>query len=190
MIIKKLLAILGVIILFFTKPAFANPACGVCTVAVGAALGISRKLGVDDTVVGVWLGALLMLIAFWTMTFCVRRGWKFRWMGALFIVISFSLIIPIYTMDYISYGARTILHVDSFLVSVLLGGAIFFFSEVAYMVMKEGNGGHAHFPFEKVVIPVVSLIIASVAFYFGADYIITNADVDMPLVLPSADDLM
>ena len=27
----------------FTIPAFANPACAVCTVAVGAALGISRE---------------------------------------------------------------------------------------------------------------------------------------------------
>ena len=36
--------------------AFANPACAVCTVAVGASLEIARRMGVDDGVVGVWMG--------------------------------------------------------------------------------------------------------------------------------------
>ena len=42
--------------------AFANPACAVCTVAVGASLEIARRMGVDDGVVGVWSGAFLLLL--------------------------------------------------------------------------------------------------------------------------------
>ena len=42
--------------------AFANPACAVCTVAVGATLEIARRFGVSDTVIGVWCGAFLMLM--------------------------------------------------------------------------------------------------------------------------------
>ena len=45
-------------ILALTAPAWANPACAVCTVAVGASLEIARRLGVDDSVVGVWAGAM------------------------------------------------------------------------------------------------------------------------------------
>ena len=48
-------------------PAYANPACAVCTVAVGASLEIARQLGVDDSVVGVWAGAMLVMIGFWTI---------------------------------------------------------------------------------------------------------------------------
>lgn len=40
----------------FSGNAMANPACAVCTIAVGASLEIARKLGVDDSVVGVWAG--------------------------------------------------------------------------------------------------------------------------------------
>ena len=34
----------------------ANPACVVCTVAIGASLEVARKLGVSDAVVGFWTG--------------------------------------------------------------------------------------------------------------------------------------
>ena len=36
-----------------TGKAVANPACAVCTVAVGASLEVARRYGVDDSVVGV-----------------------------------------------------------------------------------------------------------------------------------------
>ena len=53
---------MGLILLFVLAvclPAYANPACAVCTVAVAASLEIARYFGVDDSVVGVWAGALL-----------------------------------------------------------------------------------------------------------------------------------
>ena len=43
--------------ILISTPVLANPACAVCTVAVGAALEIARRFGVDDSVVGVWAGA-------------------------------------------------------------------------------------------------------------------------------------
>lgn len=35
----------------------AQAVCPVCTVAVGTGVGLSRWLGVDDTITGLWLGA-------------------------------------------------------------------------------------------------------------------------------------
>ncbi len=32
--------------------------------------------------------------------------------------------------------------------------------------MKAKNGGHAHFPFEKVAVPVLALALLSVYFYY------------------------
>ena len=45
--------------LAYSGKALANPACAVCTIAIGASLEIARKLGVDDSVIGVWAGAFL-----------------------------------------------------------------------------------------------------------------------------------
>ena len=43
---------------------------------------------------------------------------------------------------------------DYFLFTGLLGAGILIFGVNFYAWMKAKNGGHAHFPFEKVVIPV------------------------------------
>ena len=42
-------SIVLILSLIFVKSAMANPACAVCTIAVGASLEIARKLGVDDS---------------------------------------------------------------------------------------------------------------------------------------------
>ena len=55
--------------LLFSKSVFANPACAVCTVAMGAFLGISRQLGVSDNATGVWVGALILMTYYFTIKF-------------------------------------------------------------------------------------------------------------------------
>ena len=57
-----LLSLVLLAVLISAKSALANPACAVCTVAIGASLEIARSLGVDDSVVGVWAGAFLVLL--------------------------------------------------------------------------------------------------------------------------------
>lgn len=54
--------------------AVANPACAVCTVAIGASLEIARRIGVPDSVVGLWAGALLTLLGYWTIKFFDKKG--------------------------------------------------------------------------------------------------------------------
>ena len=44
------------------------------------------------------------------------------------------------------------------------GAIIFILTSKLYQWMKSKNGGHAHFPFEKVVLPVVALVLVSLLF--------------------------
>ena len=53
------------------------------------------------------------------------------------------------------------LYMDYFLFTGLLGAAALVFGVNFYAWMKAKNGGHAHFPFEKVVLPIVALALAS-----------------------------
>ena len=59
-----------------------------------------------------------------------------------------------------------IFYLDGFLFSVLVGAFVMHYSSEFYQWMKAHNGGHAHFPFEKVVVPVVALCLASAYFYY------------------------
>ena len=55
-----------------------------------------------------------------------------------------------------------VLYLDPFLFCALAGALLFIYTEKLYFWMKARNGGHAHFPFEKVVMPLVVLFGVSV----------------------------
>ena len=79
-------------LLFVPSYAVANPACAVCTVAIGASLEIARRIGVPDSVVGLWAGALLTLLGYWTIKFFDKKGWNFWGRNALLIILSVAFI--------------------------------------------------------------------------------------------------
>lgn len=141
----------------------ANPACAVCTVAIGASLEIARRMGVPDSVVGLWAGALLTLLGYWTIKFFDKKGWFFWGRNALLIAISVAMIGFIYLgeVPYTPVWFCGILYIDPVLFGALLGMVLFILVEKLYDWMKKKNGGRAHFPFEKVVLPVVVLGLVS-----------------------------
>ena len=153
---------------FAAKSTLANPACAVCTIAVGASLEIARHLGVDDSVVGVWAGAFLVLLGFWTIKWFDKKNWHFAYRDTILIVLSVAMIGFMY-LGKLSYHAEVvgfIFYLDPFLFSVIIGALVLILSSNFYQWMKKKNGGHAHFPFEKVFVPVASLALTSAYFYY------------------------
>ncbi len=152
---------------FFVSKAAANPACAVCTVAVGASLELARHYGVDDTVVGVWAGGLLALLGYWLILWFDKKNWNFWGRDVLLMALSVGSIGFMYIKD-ISYMPRPILcfYMDPLLFSTILGAVTFIYVSKFYQWMKARNGGHAHFPFEKVVLPVAALALLSAYFNY------------------------
>ena len=159
---KKFILFLSASFLLPLK-AFANPACAVCTVAIGASVGIARKLGIEDSIVGLWAGALLTLLGYWTIIFFDKRNWHFFGRNFLLMLISVGMIGFIYISE-VSYQPRIIwqiFYLDPILFSSMLGMLIYIYSQKFYQWMKMKNDGHAHFPFEKVVLPLILLLLTS-----------------------------
>ena len=152
--------------LLMAEKALANPACAVCTIAVGASLEVARRLGVDDSVVGVWAGAFFVLLGFWTIKYFEKKGWNFKWRNPILLLICFSMVGFLY-MGELTYHSEVIgiFYLDPFLFSTIVGALLFIWSSDFYQWMKAKNGGHAHFPFEKVAVPVLVLFLASLYFY-------------------------
>ena len=107
--------------------AFANPACAVCTVAVGASLEIARRMGVDDGVVGVWSGAFLLLLGYWTLKWMDKKGWNFPGRDFTILAASVAMIGFIY-ISHLVYTPKPILflYIDPFLFAWRTGSALFF----------------------------------------------------------------
>lgn len=142
---------------------FANPACPVCTIAIGAGLGIARRLGVPDAVVGLWAGAILALLGYWTLKFMDKKNWHFWGRDTIVIVASVAMVGFIYLGEVTYYPTEICggLVMDPVLFGTVCGALIFVVTGKLYQWMKAKNGGHAHFPFEKVVLPLVALALAS-----------------------------
>lgn len=151
----------------FVGKAFANPACAVCTVAIAGSLTVAKKLGLDECVIGVWVGALLAMMGYWMMRFCEKRNWTFPLYRPILMLSSLSMAGFVYVKDLV-YTPNVIgfLYVDYFLFSTLCGALTLIFGLHFYQWMKAKNGGHAHFPFEKVVVPILLVFILSSVFYF------------------------
>ncbi len=164
----KKLGLFSLMGILFSSRAWANPACAVCTVAIGASLEIARKLGVPDAVVGLWAGALLTLLGYWLILFFDKKNWHFWGRDALLMATSVGMIGFIYIREviYTPVIIWNVFYLDPILFSTILGMVLFIYSQKFYQWMKARNGGHAHFPFEKVVLPVVWLLAFSVYFSY------------------------
>lgn len=146
--------------------------CPICTVAVGAGVGLSRWLGIDDIVSGLWIGGLIVSMITWTENWLEKKNIRFSGRILLNTIIYYSLvIIPFYYSGMIGHPSNKLfcfcgLNIDKLLFGIIVGSLAFWFGASWYYYLKEKNNGHAYFPFQKVVMPISPLIILSVIFYF------------------------
>ena len=152
---------------YFLLPLSAKAVCPVCTIAVAAGVGLSRYLGIDDTISGIWIGGLTVSMIFWTISWLDKKKIKFKGRKILttfvyYLFIYLGLKIP----NIIGHPLNRYLGIDKLILGIIIGSVGFLIGAKVYYHLKEKNGGHAYFPFQKVVMPISPLIILSVIFYF------------------------
>ncbi len=154
-----------VALLFSAGKAFAF--CPVCVVAVAGGVGLSRYLGVDDTIAGLWIGGLLVAISGWTLNFLSKKKVNFIGIKALVPVAYYVLVVgPLYRSEIIGHPLNKIWGIDKLILGIAIGSVFLLAGMWLYEILKKKNGGHAHFPFEKIVLAIAPLVILSAVFYF------------------------
>jgi uncharacterized membrane protein YhdT len=154
----------------FSKVALA--VCPVCTVAVAGGIELSRYLGVDDSVTGLWVGGLAVSLIFWTIDWFNRKNIRFKGRKILVVLGYYALVVlPLYFLNIIHlrlprYQTFCGCGIDKMTVGIVSGSIVFLIGVLVYEYLKKKNNGRAHFPFEKVVFPIAPLIILSIIFYF------------------------
>lgn len=162
-------------LLYLTIPSFtlfalpAKAICPVCVVAVGAGLGLSEYLGIDDTIAGVWIGGMLVSLVAWTINWFNKKKWSFGnkdIRDILTTIIYYAMVIwPLLSQGLIGNPFNKLYGIDKLALGITAGSIGFLGATLWYNNIKKNNGGHAQFPFQKVVWPVSALIILSLAFY-------------------------
>jgi hypothetical protein len=172
MIKKRFAYILPLLSIGLLGAKAAHAMCPVCTVAVVGGIELSRYLGVDDSVTGLWVGGLTVSLIFWTIDWLNQKNIRFKGRKIITTLVYYILVVmPLYLLKIIHlnlprYKTFCSCGIDKMTVGIVSGSIVFFIGALLYQYLKKKNNGHAHFPFEKVVFPIAPLIILSVVFYY------------------------
>ncbi len=153
---------------FLIAPA-AQAVCPVCVVAVGAGLGFSRYLGIDDSITGLWIGGLTVAMIMWSLNwlrpkFGKKKSWPvIKWATILGLLVLVAW--PLNSQGFIGHPLNKIWGVDKIILGTILGGIVFWVMSVLYLYLKKENNDRAYFPFQKVIMPFGALAFFSLIFY-------------------------
>jgi len=145
----------------------AKAVCPVCVVAVGAGLGFSRWLGVDDIISSMWIGALLFSLSIWTIIWLKKKGWSFEYSESVIPISYYILTLaPLWYFGIMGNPLNTIFGIDKIIFGATVGTLIFWGATRLHDYLKQKNNGKSFFSYQKVVLPVVILLIFSALLYF------------------------
>lgn len=162
---KKVFTLILFLVLFSVKSVLA--VCPACTVAVGAGIGLSRWLGIDDTITGLWVGGLTVSLIMWTINWFDKKKIVFKFRKIVTSAGYYLIIVaPLYWMGIMGHAYNKIWGIDKLLLGIIIGSIVFLNSSLLYQSLKNKNGDKAYFPFQKVAMPVGFLAVFSAIFYF------------------------
>ncbi len=143
--------------------------CPVCTIAIGAGLEGMRMLGVKDVITGIWAGGLTISLIGWTANYMRRHNVKGWFWYLLNVMVYVALLAGVYFVPranpIVKWWENCMWGMDQFLLGSLVGAITFILMEIWYMRIKRNNGGHALFPFQKVVMPFGGLVVMTLVFW-------------------------
>lgn len=150
----------------FVKPAFA--VCPVCTIAVGAGLGLSRWLGIDDTVSGIWVGGLILSSALWFANWLKAKKPSIKNPAASSTILFYLItLLPLWKTGIIGHPYNMIWGMDKLIVGIILGSLGFLGAVGLDSYLRKFHPERkALFAWQKVIIPLVILIVTSGIMYF------------------------
>jgi len=154
--------------LFFASSVFAI--CPVCVVGVTSGLGLARWLKIDDTITGLWIGGMAIVLIAWTIEWLAKKNIKFKGIEILTIIFYYILIIwPLRSIEVIGEQNHEIWGMDKLVLTIFLGSISFFGFEKWYRNMR-AKRGKSMFRYQKVIWPLIPLITLSIFFYFVTKY--------------------
>lgn len=166
--------------IYLVLPNTAHAVCPVCTVAVGAGLGLSRYFGIDDMVSGIWVGGLMISLTLWTVDWLSKKNWKFlKYLNkinknaALGLSFLFWILLtypPLSWAGIIGHPFNTVFGIDKLFFGSILGTVMFILGVLADKKVRKIKGRQL-FSYQKVVFPVIALLIASLVLFFYGGYL-------------------
>ncbi len=141
--------------------------CGpLCPIGLVGGMALARWLGVSDLVLGLWMGALIISVSVVTVKWLAKYGKDFK--GSFWTVFFLTIAITVYSVrgELIWSGAGLVLGLPPVIAGMVLGAIIIFGIDFVnkFFIMK--NGGKVYFLYQKLVVPIVGILVASLIVHY------------------------
>ncbi|MDP3026242.1 MAG: hypothetical protein Q8N63_00930 [Nanoarchaeota archaeon] len=151
--------------------------CPLCAAAAGAGIGIARWAGVDDSIVGLFLGAFIVSLGLWFNNMLKKRKVNIPIQKILLIFASFLLtIIPLYlagiiknfaivkSLPELSMLGFEVFGIDKLLFGTIIGVIFVGFSFSLSDYIKKLNG-KVLFHYQGILFMIFTLLILTEVFW-------------------------
>lgn len=140
--------------------------CPMCTVAIGAGVGFTRYIGIDDTITGLWIGGFIVSSGLWLASFLKNKKLKIPYVEAFSVILMAAFtIITLYLSKFIGVTHNKIFGVEKIIFGMLIGAIVLLFSTRTDAYLRQKNNGKVIIYYQKVIIPVLFLTLTSFLFY-------------------------
>ena len=176
---KKLFAVffsfflLLVISFSLLVPPMAEAHCPLCVAGAGVGLTLSRWIGLDDSITGLWLAAFLGTMSFWIYSSFMRKIHKPGWIWLkplIYILVFASSIWSFYRFNLVLRMGR-MFGIDKLTFGIIAGGTIFYLvDEINNLIIR--IKGKTLFPYQRIVLGLGSILLLSLLDYYLIGYYI------------------
>lgn len=178
---KKLLVLFLILFLFqavryslFASSVLAH--CPLCVAGAGAGLTLARWIGVDDSITGIWLGALMGAISFWSERAIISKfkiqsaSWRAIFRISLYIAIFGLTLASFYQFNLVN-KLYQIFGMDKLTFGMIGGGVLFYLVDLIddYLIKRNGK---VFFPYQRIIVSLGSMALLSLVQYYLINYVI------------------
>lgn len=142
--------------------------CPLCTVGAGAGLALSRWLGIDDSISGIWIAALLGATSLWFANSLKKKYLPYQnyfiyWFVLLTTIGSF------YAFKLVDEHAGLIVGVPKAIFGIASGGLVFYLVDLLNIYIRKYKG-KVLFPYQGIVFSLGAMLLLSLAVYVFINY--------------------
>lgn len=160
----------------FAVPVPALAHCPLCVAGATVGITLTRWIGVDDSITGVWVAALLGASSFWFYSWLLGKKIKFVEKNKLILkpliyVLVWGLTLWSFYKFQLIIRMTQIFGFDKLTFGMLTGGILFYLVDIGdnYLIKKAGK---VYFPYQRIIFSLGAMVILSFVIYILINFYI------------------
>lgn len=144
--------------------------CPLCTAGAGAGLVLSRWLGIDDSITGIWMAAFLGASGLWFANSLKKKYLPYQSHVIYWLVIG-STIWSFYAFELVNEHAGLIMGIPKLIFGLATGAIVFYLVDLLNSFIRKKKG-RVLFSYQPIVFSLTAMLVLSVADFIFINYYI------------------